>query len=144
MPIEQLELSQRTYNCLKRSQITRVGQILEKAPDELLQLRNFGQKSLLELQDKLRQHGLSLSGTEPESDLQAGIGDMEGDEVPEELLAGDLLGESEPAEEDDEMNFEAALASDEFEDEAEEPFSPRAARGRGARGARAGDDWEDR
>lgn len=58
MPIEQLELSQRTYNCLKRSQITKVGQILQMTPNELLSLRNFGQKSLVELQDKLREHGV--------------------------------------------------------------------------------------
>lgn len=58
MPIEQLELSQRTYNCLKRSQIMKVGQILQMTQDELLSLRNFGQKSLEELQDKLREHGV--------------------------------------------------------------------------------------
>ena len=56
-PIETLELSQRTYNCLKRSQITKVGQILQMSEDELLALRNFGQKSLEELRAKLRQHG---------------------------------------------------------------------------------------
>jgi DNA-directed RNA polymerase subunit alpha len=58
MPIEQLELSQRTYNCLKRSQITKVGQILQMNENELLSLRNFGQKSLVELRDKLREHGV--------------------------------------------------------------------------------------
>lgn len=58
MPIEQLELSQRTYNCLKRSQITKVGQILQMSENELLSLRNFGQKSLVELREKLREHGV--------------------------------------------------------------------------------------
>jgi DNA-directed RNA polymerase subunit alpha len=58
MPIEQLDLSQRTYNCLKRSQITKVGQVMQMSEDELLSLRNFGQKSLEELRDKLREHGL--------------------------------------------------------------------------------------
>lgn len=58
MPIEQLELSQRTYNCLKRSQVTKVGQILQMSEDELLSLRNFGQKSLTELREKLREHGV--------------------------------------------------------------------------------------
>ena len=64
MPIEQLELSQRTYNCLKRSQITKVGQILEMSEDELLSLRNFGQKSLSELRDKLESLGVSLESGE--------------------------------------------------------------------------------
>jgi DNA-directed RNA polymerase subunit alpha len=68
MPIEQLELSQRTYNCLKRSQITKVGQILQMSENELLSLRNFGQKSLVELRDKLHEHGV-LSEAET-----AGIG----------------------------------------------------------------------
>jgi DNA-directed RNA polymerase subunit alpha len=58
MMIEQLELSQRTYNCLKRSQITKVGQILQMSENELLSLRNFGQKSLVELREKLQEHGV--------------------------------------------------------------------------------------
>ena len=52
MPIEQLDLSQRTYNCLKRSQITKVGQVMQMSEDELLSLRNFGQKSLEELRER--------------------------------------------------------------------------------------------
>jgi DNA-directed RNA polymerase subunit alpha len=62
MPIEQLELSQRTYNCLKRSQITKVGQILQMSENELLSLRNFGQKSLVELREKLQEHGVLPEG----------------------------------------------------------------------------------
>ena len=70
MPIEQLELSQRTYNCLKRSQITKVGQILQMSENELLSLRNFGQKSLVELREKLQEHGVLHEGAE----AGAGIG----------------------------------------------------------------------
>ena len=62
MPIEQLDLSQRTYNCLKRSQITKVGQVMQMSEDELLSLRNFGQKSLDEVKQKLDERGLSLRG----------------------------------------------------------------------------------
>ncbi|MEA2639613.1 MAG: DNA-directed polymerase subunit alpha [Chloroflexota bacterium] len=58
MPIEVLDLSSRTYNCLKRSQITTVGQLLQMSEDELLGLRNFGQKSLQELHEKLESHGI--------------------------------------------------------------------------------------
>jgi len=58
MPIEVLDLSSRTYNCLKRSQITTVGQLLQMSEEELLGLRNFGQKSLVELHEKLAQHGI--------------------------------------------------------------------------------------
>jgi len=58
MPIEQLGLSSRTYNCLKRSQITKVGQILDMSKDELLSLRNFGEKSLQEVREKLAELGI--------------------------------------------------------------------------------------
>jgi DNA-directed RNA polymerase alpha subunit len=58
MAIEVLDLSSRTYNCLKRSQITTVGQLLQMSEDELLSLRNFGQKSLQELHEKLSIHGI--------------------------------------------------------------------------------------
>ncbi len=57
MPIEQLELSVRAYNCLKRSGLMTVGAVLEKSEEELLALRNFGEKSYLELKDKLVSSG---------------------------------------------------------------------------------------
>ena len=52
MPIEQLDLSVRAYNCLKRSGLTTVGAILERSEEELLALRNFVEKSYRELLDK--------------------------------------------------------------------------------------------
>ena len=56
-PIETLELSVRAYNCLKRSGLTTVGAVLEKSEEELLALRNFGEKSYEELRDRLVEHG---------------------------------------------------------------------------------------
>jgi DNA-directed RNA polymerase subunit alpha len=58
MPIEELDLSTRSYNCLKRSNITKVGQVLAMNEDDLLSVRNFGRKSLDELYDRLRIRGL--------------------------------------------------------------------------------------
>src|SRR5690606_15931198 len=52
-PVEDLQLSVRAYNCLKRSGLMTVGQVLERTEDELLSLRNFGRKSYDELRDKL-------------------------------------------------------------------------------------------
>ena len=52
-PIEELSLSVRAYNCLKRSGLMTVGQVLEKSEDELLALRNFGRKSYDELKERL-------------------------------------------------------------------------------------------
>lgn len=59
-PIEELELTVRAYNCLKRAGITQVGEILDKlkkGQDEILAIRNFGQKSLDELMARLEQKG---------------------------------------------------------------------------------------
>ncbi len=53
--IEDLSLSVRAYNCLKRSGLMTLGQVLEKSEDELLALRNFGRKSYEELKTRLRE-----------------------------------------------------------------------------------------
>jgi len=56
-PIEKLELSSRTLNCLKRSNLNKIGQVLEIDQSDLLKLRNFGTKSMDELNDKLKMYG---------------------------------------------------------------------------------------
>ena len=53
MPLEQLGLTARTFNSLRRSGITKVGELLEKTDEDLLALRSFGQKSLEEVREKL-------------------------------------------------------------------------------------------
>ena len=61
MPAEQLDLSVRTMNCLRRAGIDTVGEIISKGEKELLALRNFGQKSKQELEERLNTLGLSLT-----------------------------------------------------------------------------------
>jgi DNA-directed RNA polymerase subunit alpha len=58
MPIEDLQLFMRAYNCLRRSGLMTVGQVLEKSEEELLTLRNFGRKSYDELRARLDEMGL--------------------------------------------------------------------------------------
>ncbi len=58
--IEELELSVRSYNCLKREEIETVEKLLEFSEDELLDIRNFGQKSIKEVRDKIKELGLSF------------------------------------------------------------------------------------
>ena len=58
-PIERLELSPRTLNCLKRAHINKVGEVLEMTDEELVKIRNFGEKSLKELKEKLEARGLT-------------------------------------------------------------------------------------
>lgn len=60
--IEDLDLSERPRNCLKRAQINTVGELLTKTEDDLLNITNFGQKSLDEVKQKLDERGLTLRG----------------------------------------------------------------------------------
>jgi DNA-directed RNA polymerase subunit alpha len=61
MPIEDLDLSVRTLNSLRRGGITTVGELVTKGEKELLGLRNFGQKSREEVQERLAAMGLNLA-----------------------------------------------------------------------------------
>ena len=80
-PIEKLDLSSRILNCLKRSNINKVGQILGTDEAELLKIRNFGAKSLDELNDRLRELGYLTDsvkegdGPEGQDDSPEGDGD---------------------------------------------------------------------
>ena len=58
--IEDLDLSVRSYNCLKRASIHSVRQLVEFSENDLLNIRNFGVKSIEEVKDKLESMGLSL------------------------------------------------------------------------------------
>ncbi|HEY6635759.1 MAG TPA: DNA-directed RNA polymerase subunit alpha [Acidimicrobiia bacterium] len=69
LPIEALDLSERPRNCLRRAQIKTVGELVERTSDDLLNITNFGQKSLDEVIAKLDELGLSLA------DSPSGSGD---------------------------------------------------------------------
>ena len=62
--IEELELGVRSYNCLKREGIQTVGDLVNKTEAELLNIPNFGKKSIDEVKEKLSERGLSLRGDE--------------------------------------------------------------------------------
>ena len=55
LTVEELDLSSRTLNCLKRAGLNKVGEVIEKSKEELLNIRNFGEKSYNELYDKFRE-----------------------------------------------------------------------------------------
>ena len=61
IPVEQLDLTVRTMNCLRRTGITTVGEIISRGEKELMKLRNFGQKSKREIEERLNALGLSLA-----------------------------------------------------------------------------------
>jgi DNA-directed RNA polymerase subunit alpha len=60
MSIEELDLSVRSYNCLKRAGINSVQEIITKSEDDMMKVRNLGRKSLEEVQEKLEELGLGL------------------------------------------------------------------------------------
>jgi DNA-directed RNA polymerase subunit alpha len=60
LPIEELQLSVRSYNCLKREGVNTVGELMQKSEAELTDIRNFGQKSIEEVKAKLEDMGLGL------------------------------------------------------------------------------------
>ena len=110
-PIEELDLTVRAYNCLKRAGITKVGQVLEMTEDDLLGVRNFGRKSLEELRERLATRDLlkhsRLAGPTPV--LPTGEEEEEGEEAEEE------------EEEEPEITFEGRPVTTVEEEEEEEP-----------------------
>ena len=66
VPVERLDLSSRTLNCLKRAGINKVGEVLDRSKSDLMNIRNFGEKSYNELYDKLRENDLLPPEVDPE------------------------------------------------------------------------------
>jgi len=61
--VEELELSVRSYNCLKNANIKTIGELVQKSESEMLKTKNFGRKSLNEIKEILTAMGLSLGMT---------------------------------------------------------------------------------
>ncbi|KAD4060359.1 MULTISPECIES: DNA-directed RNA polymerase subunit alpha [Arthrobacter] len=80
LPIEDLELTVRSYNCLKREGIHTVGELVARSEADLMDIRNFGAKSIDEVKAKLVELGLSLKDSPPGFDLAARAAAIEEDE----------------------------------------------------------------
>ncbi|UCC60127.1 MAG: transcription termination factor NusA, partial [Dehalococcoidia bacterium] len=91
MPLEQLGLSGRTFNLLISSNINRIGEILEKSDQELLDIKGFGKKSLLEVKERLEQLDITLAKVIEEVELPAVEVEVTAEEIPE------LIAEEEEA-----------------------------------------------
>ena len=65
LPIEELNLTVRSYNCLKREGIHTVGELVSRSEQDLLDIRNFGAKSIEEVKQKLAEMGLTLKDSPP-------------------------------------------------------------------------------
>jgi len=65
LPVEELKLTMRSYNCLKREGIHTVSELVSRSEQDLLDIRNFGSKSIEEVKQRLQELGLSLKDSEP-------------------------------------------------------------------------------
>lgn len=118
-PIEDLDLSVRAYNCLKRSGITKIGQLLEMSEDDLLAVRNFGQKSLDELKQRLEALGYTTSPNGAKGEGAKAESKRAGRE---ELAEGADEQEGQPAADESEAEAEDSeeLAPEDLEQEEDE------------------------
>ena len=92
-PIEKLELSPRTLNCLKRAHLSKVGQVLEMSNSELLKIRNFGERSLQEILAKLSSQDM-LSKEEFQARAGSNGADSETDAAEETIPATEIQDEA--------------------------------------------------
>ena len=83
MTVEELELSSRTLNCLKRAALNKVGEVMEKSKGELLEIRNFGEKSYRELYDKFRELEILPEHLDPELNINSEGQDSDSDDEAE-------------------------------------------------------------
>ena len=80
LPIEDLNLTVRSYNCLKREGIHTVGELVARSEQDLLDIRNFGAKSIEEVKQKLIDMGLALKDSPPGFDPSSAVDSFTGDE----------------------------------------------------------------
>ena len=88
MPIEDLDLTVRSYNCLKREGIHTVGELVSRSEADLLDIRNFGAKSIDEVKMKLVGLGLTLKDSPPGFDPTAAAASYEGESWSADPVAG--------------------------------------------------------
>jgi DNA-directed RNA polymerase subunit alpha len=80
LPIEEMDLTVRSYNCLKREGIHTVGELITRSEADLLDIRNFGAKSIDEVKGKLHSMGLALKDSPPGFDPGSAAGSYGGDD----------------------------------------------------------------
>jgi DNA-directed RNA polymerase subunit alpha len=80
LPVEDLQLTVRSYNCLKREGIHTVGELISRSEQDLLDIRNFGAKSIDEVKAKLVEMGLGLKDSAPGFDPRAALESYDDDQ----------------------------------------------------------------
>jgi DNA-directed RNA polymerase subunit alpha len=90
MPIEDLDLTVRSYNCLKREGIHTVGELVGRSEADLLDIRNFGSKSIDEVKVKLAGLGLALKDSPPGFALPSSVESYGDDDFTEDTGDADF------------------------------------------------------
>jgi len=105
--IEEMDFSVRTYNCLKKANVLTLGELVQLSEADLMNIRNFGRKSLNEIKDKLASLNLALKAAGDRSELKILPPDdlEDGEELEEEDL--EEVAETQEAEEEAEAEPEA-------------------------------------
>ena len=91
MPVEELNLTVRSYNCLKREGLDTVGELLQRSEQDLLDIRNFGAKSIDEVKLKLHEMGLGLKDSAPGFDPAAALAAYEEDDYDDTFVEDEQL-----------------------------------------------------
>lgn len=110
--IEELDFSVRTYNCLKKANVLTIGELVTLSEADLMNIRNFGKKSLNEVKDKLASLSLALKATGDRSELKI--------LPPEDLGDEEELDDDEMGEEDDVETAESEPVIEESDESEEE------------------------
>ena len=91
LPVEDLQLTVRSYNCLKREGIHTVGELISRSEQDLLDIRNFGAKSIDEVKAKLAEMGLSLKDSAPGFDPHAALAAYSDDDYDDAYVEDEQL-----------------------------------------------------
>ena len=85
----------RSYNCLKREGIHTVGELISRSEQDLLDIRNFGSKSIDEVKEKLAELGLALKDSNPDFDPLAAADNFEAEQAGDEDQGDEDFAETE-------------------------------------------------
>ena len=123
MPLDKLQLSPRTANCLKRAHLSKVGEVVDMSDEDLLKIRNFGERSLSELKEKLA--GLNIPSVlnptdeSTEDGGQLGVAEVSSDDLSELMGSLEIQDPQSSVDESDQLSEFIPEITDDLDEEEE-------------------------
>tara|TARA_B100001013_G_scaffold128148_1_gene74679 strand:- start:972 stop:2132 length:1161 start_codon:yes stop_codon:yes gene_type:complete len=123
MPLDKLQLSPRTANCLKRAHLSKVGEVVDMSDEDLLKIRNFGERSLSELKEKLA--GLNIPSVlnptdeSTEDGGQLGVAEVSSDDLSELMGSLEIQDPQSSLDESDQLSEFIPEIADDLDEEEE-------------------------